>query len=119
MTPACPAAAQTVCCFANSVVVTRWLIQDELFVMNTQCDNCLMAWLIFIEDVACIFRCAGDLTGSPMLEEIGALLTCAADLSYCSICACMQARARGPVSAFPPPLLTPPRAAAPRRRSTS
>lgn len=77
-------------CFANSVVTTRWLIQDEMYVMNTGCDNCLMAWLIFIEDVACIFRCAGDLTGSPALEEVGALLTCAADLSYCSICACMQ-----------------------------
>lgn len=88
-----------------------------------------MGWLICIEELACIFRCAGDLTvrtlllcpsqrtrrtrgtptrrtlppwllshpssrssqqGNPSLEELGALLTCMADLSYCSICACYQ-----------------------------
>lgn len=26
----------------------------------------------------------------PSLEELGSLLTCAADLSYCTICACYQ-----------------------------
>ena len=32
----------------------------------------------------------GDITGSPAMEEAGALLTFAADATYCSVCACMQ-----------------------------
>ena len=29
-------------CFTQSVASTRWMIQDELRVQNTQCDNCLI-----------------------------------------------------------------------------
>ena len=40
------AAPQVCCCFANSVVTTRWMLQDEMIIANTECDNCLMAWLM-------------------------------------------------------------------------
>lgn len=40
--------------------------------------------------VACIFQCAGEVTGAPALEDAGAVLTQAADLTYCSVCSCMQ-----------------------------
>ena len=43
-----------------------------------------------MEQLACIFRCAGELTGSPALEEAGVLLTIGADATYCSVCSCMQ-----------------------------
>jgi len=77
-------------CFANSVVSTRYLIQDTMVVQNTECDNCLVGFLVAMEQLACIFRCAGELTGNPVLEEAGGVLTLAADLTYCSVCGCMQ-----------------------------
>jgi hypothetical protein len=33
---------QVTCCFAQSVASTRWMIQDELGIQNTQCDNCII-----------------------------------------------------------------------------
>ena len=66
------------------------MLQDEMIIHNTECDNLLVMWLIFIEELACIFQCLGYCF--PGLEEASEILTCAADLSYCSVCACMQAR---------------------------
>ena len=36
------ATLQVCFCFTQSVASTRWMIQDELRVQNTQCDNCLI-----------------------------------------------------------------------------
>ena len=83
-------ASEVTCCFANSVVSTRYLIQDTMIVQNTECDNCLIGFLVAMEQLACIFRCAGEITGSPALEEAGVLLTLGADATYCSVCSCMQ-----------------------------
>ena len=33
---------ETVCCFAQSVASTRFMIQDEMHLENTPCDNCLV-----------------------------------------------------------------------------
>jgi hypothetical protein len=33
---------EVTCCFAQSVASTRWLIQDELRIQTTQCDNCII-----------------------------------------------------------------------------
>jgi len=71
-------------------VSTRYLLQDQMVIANTPCDDALVAFLIFTEQLACIFRCAGDLTGNAALEEVGVVLTCAADATYCSVCGCMQ-----------------------------
>lgn len=30
------------CCFAQSVASTRWLLQDEMRIANTKCDNCII-----------------------------------------------------------------------------
>lgn len=81
---------EVTCCFANSVVSTRYLLQDSMIIQNTECDNCLIGFLVCMEQLACIFQCIGDITGSPAMEEAGALLTFAADATYCSVCACMQ-----------------------------
>jgi len=83
-------AAEVSLCFANSVVSTRYLIQDSMVVQNTQCDNCLVGFLVAMEELACIFRCAGEITGNPELEEAGMILTLSSDLTYCSVCSCMQ-----------------------------
>jgi hypothetical protein len=76
------------------VVTTRYLIQDEMIVQNTDCDNFLVGFLVCMEQLACIFRCAGELSGNPALEEVGAVLTVSADLTYCSVCSCMQTQAK-------------------------
>jgi len=83
-------ATEVSCCFPNSVVSTRYLLQDQMIIANTPCDDVLVGCLICTEQLACIFRCAGDITGSPALEEAGTLLTVAADMTYCSVCGCMQ-----------------------------
>ena len=49
-----------------------------------------MGFLVAMEQLACIFRCAGEITGNPVLEEAGAVLTLGADVTYCSVCSCMQ-----------------------------
>ncbi len=77
---------EVTCCFANSVVSTRYLIQDTMIVQNTECDNCLIGFMVALEQLACIFRCAGEITGSPALEEAGVLLTVGADATYTSVC---------------------------------
>jgi hypothetical protein len=37
---------EVTCCFANSVVSTRYLIQDTMIVQNTECDNCLIGFMV-------------------------------------------------------------------------
>lgn len=32
-------------CFAQSVASTRWLLQDEMRIANTKCDNCIIGVL--------------------------------------------------------------------------
>jgi hypothetical protein len=81
---------EVACCFANSVVSTRYLIQDTMIVQNSACDNCLVGFLVAMEQLACIFRCAGELSGNAALEEAGVVLTLGSDLTYCSVCSCMQ-----------------------------
>ena len=61
-----------------------------MIIQNTQCDDVLVGILIAMEQLACIFRCAGDLTGNSALEEAGVVLTVAADATYCTVCGCMQ-----------------------------
>ena len=41
-------------CFAQSVASTRWAIQDEMHLQNTQCDNCLIGTMIALQYLACI-----------------------------------------------------------------
>jgi hypothetical protein len=47
---------EVACCFANSVVSTRYLIQDTMIVQNTECDNCLVGFLVAMEQLACSAR---------------------------------------------------------------
>jgi hypothetical protein len=42
------------CCFSNSVMSTRMLLQDDLRIMNSKCDNCLMAFTFALQQLACI-----------------------------------------------------------------
>eukprot|EP00242_Pyramimonas_sp_CCMP2087_P012145 CAMPEP_0198212822 /NCGR_PEP_ID=MMETSP1445-20131203/27801_1 /TAXON_ID=36898 /ORGANISM="Pyramimonas sp., Strain CCMP2087" /LENGTH=197 /DNA_ID=CAMNT_0043887369 /DNA_START=104 /DNA_END=694 /DNA_ORIENTATION=- len=81
---------ETVCCFTQSVASSRHMIQDEFHIQNTTCDNCLIGFMICINQLACIFRILACLTGNDAIEQAADILTCIADLTYMSVCACMQ-----------------------------
>ena len=78
------------CCFPSAVATTRFMIQDEQRVANTDCDNCLIGFMILMQQLACVFRCAAVITQNDTVEELADILDCVADVSYCSVCACMQ-----------------------------
>lgn len=78
------------CCFAQSVASTRWMIQDELGIQNTQCDNCIIGTMIAMQYFACICSIAACLTGSDEINDLAQLLDCVADILWCTVCACMQ-----------------------------
>lgn len=58
-----PFPLQTFLCFGQSVASTRWLIQDEMHIRNTQCDNCIIGTMIFFQYLSCI--CSVSLASRP------------------------------------------------------
>jgi|AntRauMFilla1563_2_1112583.scaffolds.fasta_scaffold328317_1 hypothetical protein len=48
--------------------------------------------MICINQLACIFRILACLTGNDAIEQAADILTCIADLTYMSVCACMQVK---------------------------
>ncbi|KAG7674836.1 hypothetical protein Ndes2526B_g07676 [Nannochloris sp. 'desiccata'] len=81
---------ETVCCFAQSVASTRWMIQDEMQLQNTKCDNCLIATTIILQYISCIFSCVAMFVGNDGIREAARIIDCIADSVWCSVCACMQ-----------------------------
>ena len=82
------------CCFPTSVQVTRYMVQDEMHVENTQCDNCLIGTMVFFQYLACACRIAACLTQNEELEDLSDLVDLIADLLFCTVCACMQTQAK-------------------------
>lgn len=77
-------------CFGNSVATTRFMLQDEFNIQTTQCDNCIIGFMFCIQQLACIFSIVACITGMEELQEASQILSCFADLVYCTVCACMQ-----------------------------
>lgn len=77
-------------CFAQSVASTRYLIQDEMQLQNTQCDNCIIGTMICAQYLACICWLAACITGSEEINDAAQLLDCVADVLWCSVCSCIQ-----------------------------
>ncbi|KAG4156051.1 hypothetical protein ERO13_D03G149400v2 [Gossypium hirsutum] len=78
------------CCFGNSVASTRFLLQDELNIQTTECDNCIIAFMLCLQQVACIFSFVAMIIGNDEIREAAHILNCLADIAYCSVCPCMQ-----------------------------
>lgn len=76
------------CCFPQSVASTRWLLQDEMHLSNTKCDNCIIATTIFMQYLSCIFSCIAICVDGA--QEAACILDFIADCMWCSMCACMQ-----------------------------
>lgn len=77
-------------CFGNSVASTRFLLQDEFNIQTTQCDNCIIGFMFCLQQLACIFSLVACIVGSDELREASQVLNILADLTYCTVCACMQ-----------------------------
>ncbi|UPR00782.1 hypothetical protein HOP50_06g40980 [Chloropicon primus] len=80
------------CCFPNSVLATRYLLQDEMQLENTKCDNCLFNTMVALQGLACVCYIASIF--EPGLREAAQTVDAVADLVYCSVCACMQTQHR-------------------------
>mmetsp|Transcript_4516 Transcript_4516/g.11768 ORF Transcript_4516/g.11768 Transcript_4516/m.11768 type:complete len:242 (-) Transcript_4516:68-793(-) len=81
---------ETTCCFPSSVLATRYLLQDEMQIQNTQCDNYLISVMVGLQFLSCFCHIAAMFARE--LEEAANIIDCAADMVYCSVCACMQAQ---------------------------
>lgn len=86
---------ETFCCFPNSVLATRYLLQDEMQIRDTKCDSCLIQTVIFLQGLACICHIAAMF--NPDLREAAQIIDCAAEGVYCSVCACMQTQHRNQI----------------------
>ncbi|KAK7307867.1 hypothetical protein VNO77_41294 [Canavalia gladiata] len=82
--------AEVFCCFGNSVASTRFLLQDEFNIQTTQCDNCIIGFMLCLRQFACIFSIVALIVGSSEIREASQWLSCIAETVYCSVCACMQ-----------------------------
>ncbi|KAJ7535381.1 hypothetical protein O6H91_12G030600 [Diphasiastrum complanatum] len=81
---------EVLCCFANSVQSTRFMLQDEYNLQNTSCDNFIIAFMFCLQQVACIFGLIAAIIGSDELTEIANIIYCISDSVYCAVCGCMQ-----------------------------
>jgi hypothetical protein len=97
------------CCFPSAVATNRFMIQDEQRVENTPCDNTIIGFMLCLNQLACIFRCAAMISGSDELEQISDVLDCVADVTYCSVCACMQTQHHEQLKVRDPNARPPPR----------
>nr|CAB3495401.1 unnamed protein product [Digitaria exilis] len=83
-------ATEVFCCFGNSVASTRFLLQDEFNIQTTQCDNCIIAFMFFLQQLACICSLIACIVGNSELSEIAHVISCMSNLVYWTVCSCMQ-----------------------------
>lgn len=81
---------QVTCCFGSSVAVTRWMLQDELRIQNTACDNCLLGTMLFLQQLACLCQVAACITGDETLGQLADFISFLAEVVWWSVCACLQ-----------------------------
>ncbi|BBN10033.1 hypothetical protein MPTK1_5g00340 [Marchantia polymorpha subsp. ruderalis] len=89
----CPkfcAVTEVCCCFTLSVATTRFMLQDELRIQNTKCDNCIIGTMFVLQYLNCICSIVACLTDIPLIDEAALITDRVADIAYCSVCACMQ-----------------------------
>ncbi|KMT20434.1 hypothetical protein BVRB_1g004280 [Beta vulgaris subsp. vulgaris] len=82
--------AEVCFCFSNSVASTRFLLQDELNIQTTKCDNCIIGFMVCLQQLACICSLIACITGDEELEDLSQCLNCLSDTVMCTVCACMQ-----------------------------
>jgi len=86
--PSCCLCMEVVCCFPQSVASTRWMLQDEMHLQNTKCDNCIITTTIFLQYLSCICSLAAICVDG--LDQAACIIDFIADCMWCTMCACMQ-----------------------------
>ncbi|KAK9802708.1 hypothetical protein WJX73_009701 [Symbiochloris irregularis] len=81
-------------CFTQSVASTRWMLQDEMHISNTSCDNCLIGTMICCQYLACCVNIAACIAGIPDLDAAADAIDLLAQAIWCTVCACMQTQHR-------------------------
>ena len=77
-----PCMVQVFFCFPINVSSTRFMIQDQMRIQNTQCDNCLIGTMLICNYLAClcsIFACIASAplpTMSPAWRPILSHISC-------------------------------------------
>ena len=71
-------AMEVTLCYPQSVFVTRFMIQDEMRIGNTQCDNCIIGTVIALQYLACIFQIIGTFGAFAqcMIVSLAKVLSC-------------------------------------------
>lgn len=81
---------EVACCLSQSIISTRFMLQDELKLKNTDCDNCLMATAICLNQLACICQIAALISRNDGIKNLATIIDQIADLLWCSVMSCMQ-----------------------------
>jgi hypothetical protein len=66
------------------------MLQDEMQLMNTKCDNAIIGVMIAAQYLACICWLAACITGNDVLNDIARIIDLIADIMWCTVCGCMQ-----------------------------
>ena len=75
---------QVLFCFTQSVASTRWMLQDEMHISNTECDNCLIGTMIACQYLACLCNIAACIAGIPELDAIADVIDILAQAIWCT-----------------------------------
>ncbi|KAF7137449.1 hypothetical protein RHSIM_Rhsim07G0012900 [Rhododendron simsii] len=93
--PGCTRAAVAICLAVADV--EKVTAQNFVFAPRSQCllksvnaSPYLQGFMFCLQQLACIFSIVACITGMEELQEASQILSCFADLVYCTVCACMQ-----------------------------
>lgn len=62
-------------CFPINVSSTRFMIQDQMRIQNTQCDNCLIGTMLICNYLACLCSIFACIASTPLSSHFLLLLT--------------------------------------------
>lgn len=71
-------------CFTQSVASSRWMLQDEMHISNTECDNCLIGTMIACQYLACLCNIAACIAGVPDLDALADAIDILAQAIWCT-----------------------------------
>merc|ERR1712060_647418 len=77
------------CCTPTSILVTRYQIQDDRGLQNTQCDNACMAFAACLAYVSCILDLIACCVDSGELDAVRHCMHVSVDVVWGSMCACI------------------------------
>ncbi|KAJ8450249.1 hypothetical protein Cgig2_033443 [Carnegiea gigantea] len=79
--PECCLCIEAFFCFVQSVMATRWMLQDEFNIQTTPCDNCLISLMFVIKQLSCICSLLAIITCNDNLNNVAECLRSIADLT--------------------------------------